>query len=305
MKRKNLSLVLALVTVFTTISVPQKTLAFTDKVSNALTEMENGNNNGENNGSNGGEQVIPQTSNIQSKDLIISSVSMDEEIVEPGMPFTLTFKVENISGNNLYGISLKIVNVEGKGTLDGFMPVGTTNEIYVGSIARNDIKYISVKLVSDPNIKAGVHNFVTSLMFNEKGKEQEEITKVVGVMVQNTPSLSISGVTATEGTISAALRNDSKIKIKNVNAKITIGTEIMEQNIGSIDVEGEEYMDIGINPSEEERSASIEVTYEDATGKQYTSTSSCTVPPMMHVEETVPKKNKLGLISFIKSLFGF
>lgn len=305
MKKRNLGLVLALTTILTTVSVPQKALGFTDKVSNALSEIQNQSDNSENNNSNGGEQLNTQISNIQSKDLIISSVSIDEEVIEPGIPFTLTFKVENISGSSLDGVSLKIVNVEGKGTLDGFMPVGTTNEIYVGSIARNDIKYISVTLASDPNIKAGVHNFVTSLMFNEKGKEQEEITKVIGVMIQNTPSLSISGVTPTESTISAALRNDSKTKIKNVSAKVTIGTEVMEQNIGTIDVEGEEYMDVAITPSEEERNASIEITYEDATGKKYNSTSSCIIPAMMPMEETVPKKNKLGLISLIKSLFGF
>lgn len=40
-------------------------------------------------------------------------------------------------------------------------------------------------------------------------------------------------------------------------------------------------------------------------GKKYNSTSSCIIPAMMPVEETVPKKNKLGLISLIKSLFGF
>lgn len=307
MKKRNLSLVLALATILTTVSVPQKTFAFTDKVSNALSEIGNENGNGENNGNNlnGGEQVASPTSNIQSKDLIISSVTTDEDIVEPGMTFTLTFKVENISGNSLYGVSLKIVNVEGKGTLDGFMPVGTTNEIYVGSIARNDVKYISITLASDPNIKAGVHNFVTSVMFNEKGKEQEEITKIVGIMVQNTPSISISGVTPSEGTISAALRNDSKTKIKNVKAKVTIGTEVIEQNIGGIDVEGEEYMDIAITPAEEERDASIEITYEDTTGKQYTETTSCKVPAMMIVNEEPQKRGKLGLISFIKSLFRF
>lgn len=307
MKKRNLSLVLALATILTIVSVPQKTVAFTDKVSNALSEMGNENGNGENNGNNlnGGEQAVPPTSNIQSKDLIISSVTTDEDIVEPGMPFTLTFKVENISGNSLYGVSLKIVNVEGKGTLDGFMPVGTTNEIYVGSIARNDVKYISITLASDPNIKAGVHNFVTSVMFNEKGKEQEEITKIVGIMVQNTSSISISGVTPSEGAISAALRNDSKTKVKNVKAKVTIGAEVMEQNIGGIDVEGEEYMDIAITPAEEERNASIEISYEDTTGKQYTETTSCIVPAMMPIDEKPPKNNKLGLISFIKSLFGF
>lgn len=307
MKKRNLSLVLALATILTTVSVPQKAFAFTDKVSNVLSEMGNENGNGENNGNNlnGGEQISPPASNIQSKDLIISSVTTDEDVVEPGMPFTLTFKVENISGNSLYGVSLKIVNVEGKGTLDGFMPVGTTNEIYVGSIARNDVKYISITLASDPNIKAGVHNFVTSVMFNEKDKEQEEITKIVGIMVQNTPSLSISGVTPSEGAISAALRNDSKTKVKNVKAKVTIGTEVVEQNIGGIDVEGEEYMDIAITPAEEERNASIEISYEDTTGKQYTETTSCTVPAMMPIDEKPTKNNKLGLISFIKSLFGF
>ena len=129
MKKRNLGLVLALTTILTTVSVPQKALGFTDKVSNALSEIQNQSDNSENNNSSGGEQLNTQISNIQSKDLIISSVSIDEEIIEPGIPFTLTFKVENISGSSLYGVSLKIVNVEGKGTLDGFMPVGTTNEI--------------------------------------------------------------------------------------------------------------------------------------------------------------------------------
>lgn len=302
MKRRNLGIVLAVSTIMSLSIISVETFAFSSDI-NSLVQGEN--QNGEENNNGGGEQVTPPISNIQSKDVIISSVTIDEEIVEPGTPFTLTFKVENISGNTIQGLSLKIVNVEGKGTLDGFMPVGTTNEIYVGSIAKNDIKYVSITLASDPNIKAGVHNFVTSVTFNEKGKEPEEITKVVGIMVQNTPSLSISGIIPSEAMISAALRNDSKTKIKNVNAKVIIDGETLEQNIGSIDVEGEEYMDISISPSDIERTADIEVSYEDGTGKQDVSKSSCKVPPMMQVEVEPEKKTKLGLISFIKSLFGF
>lgn len=65
MKKRNLGLVLALTTILTTVSVTQKALGFIDKVSNALSEIQNQSDNSENNNSSGGEQLNTQISNIQ------------------------------------------------------------------------------------------------------------------------------------------------------------------------------------------------------------------------------------------------
>lgn len=266
-------------------------------------------NNNESTTSNSGSTTtnnnvtVSSTSNIQSKKIIISSVSTNNTNIEPGKPFTLTYRIENISGGKIDGLSLKIVNVEGKSTLEGFMPVGTTNEIYVGSIGYNDIRDVSITLCSDPNTKPGIYNFVTSAMFSQWGGEQEEITKISGIMIKSTPEIELSAIESMGTNVMGTLINDGTSKVKKVSVKVKVGSDEYEQKIGSIDSESEEYFEVMINPVEVETEANIEVTYEDVSGQSYSATGTCMVYPVVMEENKEPVK-KGGFFGFVFRLLG-
>lgn len=272
-----------------------------------VTGEEGGESGSGNNG--GGNIVVPPANNIQSKKVIISSVTTDTENIEPGKPFTITYRVENISDGKIDGLSLKLTNLEGKSTLEGFTPVGTTNEIYVGSIGYNDIRDVSITLISNPNTKTGNYNFQTSVMFSQGGGAQEEITKISGVMLKTTPDLELSSVESMGTNVMGTLINDGSAKIKKVNVKVKVGDKEYEQKINSVDSESEEFFEVFVEPSEVEQDAIIEVTYEDISGGKYKTEGTCKIYPMIIEEEPadkkgkVDKKSKAGLVGLIMSFF--
>ena len=260
---------------------------------------------GDNNNSDSGGTSPIAVSNIQPKKVMISKVTPDRDVIEPGKPFTLTYRIENISNGRIDGLSLKLVNVEGKNALEGFIPVGTTNEIYVGSIAYNDVKEVSITLCSDPNTKPGTYNFLNSVTYNQGGEPQEEITKVSGIMIKSTPELELASIESMGTNIMGTLINDGISKIKKVNVKVKIGNEEYEQKIGSIDSESEEYFEIPITPVESETKANITVTYEDVSGAKYSTEGSYMVQPVVTEEEPPKKSSSIGFFAFIANLFKF
>lgn len=261
-------------------------------------EQKNENNNG---------NIIPNNNlegNIQSKKVIISEVDVKPEIIEPGKEFTINYKIENISGSTINGLSLKLVGLEGKGTLSGFTPLGTTNEIYAGSIAVNDVKYVSIKLISDSNLKPGAYNFVTSVMFNEYGKEQEEITKISGVVLRNLPELQIGNIEISpDGNLIASLINDGNGKLKRVNVTATVKDKKYNKYIGSIDNESEESYEQFLEPVSEDTTGNLEVTFEDEGGNKSKISKDFEVKAQIIEENKTKAKPTGGIIGFFKRLF--
>ena len=270
----------------------------------------------ENQGGNNEEKPTFPSSNVQSKKVLISSVSCDKSVIEPGEEFTLTYKIQNNTNSKIYDLSLKIVGVEGKGALDGFIPVGTTNEIYAGHISASGYKEISITLRSDVNIKPGAHNFVTSVMYNQWDKEQEEISKLSGVIITSKPQVDLSGVEAFPNgggySLAGSVVNSGKSKVKNVVVKAKVNEEELVYNIGNIDVEGEEMFEIVVSPVEADTTVEVQVTYEDESGNAYSTQGNCIIKAVATDEnlglipgEDIPVEEEKGIWNFIKNLFKF
>lgn len=244
------------------------------------------------------------TSQIQAKNIKISEVKVAPS-VEPGQPFPITFRVENISSGTIYGLSLKLTNVEGKATLDPFMPVGTTNEIYVGKIGYQDVREITMTLQSSPLIKDGVYNFNTSVMYSVGNQAEEEITKTIGVMVQNTANVSLTGVQVVDGMLTATLMNEGVTKIRQAKATLTVNGEIYEQTLGNVDSESEGYLSMGLPVVQTDTPATVVVTYQDATGVTQTLEASTTILATSEMTTQPDQPEPQGFWDKIKSFFGF
>lgn len=74
--------------------------------------------------------------------LIIQKVWTEPSRVVPGTKFALNFELFNNSEKSLYDITIKLLSIEGRQTLSGFSPIGTTNEIYLKKLQKGEKKRI-------------------------------------------------------------------------------------------------------------------------------------------------------------------
>ena len=237
---------------------------------------------------------------------------MDKEKIEPGDEFILTYTLVNNTNTKLHNTSLKVASIEGKGTLEGFVPIGTTNEIYVGTINAGSKKEVSIRLYSDKSLKAGAYNFVTSVTYNEDSKDQEEITKLSGIVLKSKAQLELSEVDAFENgegyILSGNLVNSGDTKLKNIEVKVNLDGNIYSYQASTIKTEEEEMFEIELPSVYEDTLASISVNYEDDSKNTYIEESSYTVKSLaMETSGIVEEytKESTGFWGFIKNLFGF
>lgn len=278
--------------------------------SDILENLTSGEKNEENNSSQ--NQINTQVSNIQPKKILIESVKTDKEKIEPGDEFILTYTLVNNTNTKLYNTSLKIASIEGKGTLEGFVPMGTTNEIYVGTINAGAKKEVSIRLYSDKSLKAGAYNFVTSVTYNEDSKEQEEISKLSGIVLKSKAQLELSEIDAFENedgyTLSGNLINSGDAKLKNVDVRVNLNGNVYSYQASAIKTEEEQMFEIDLPSVLEDTVASISVNYEDDSKNAYVVESNYTIKAStMEISAIVEEysKESTGFWGFIKNLFGF
>ncbi len=276
-------------------------------VLNGITKGENGEESGESQ-----NKVDTQISNIQPKKILVESVKVDKEKIEPGDEFILTYTLVNNTNTKLHNTSLKIASIEGKGTLEGFVPIGTTNEVYLGTINARTKKDVSIRLYSDKSLKAGAYNFVTSVTYNEDSKDQEEITKLSGIVLKSKAQLELSEIDSFENgagyTLSGNLVNAGDAKIKNVDVRVNLNGNVYLYQASTIKTEEEEMFEIDLPSVSEDTVASISVSYEDDSKNTYIEENNytfkaSTVETSATMEEYTEEST--GFWGFIRNLFGF
>lgn len=252
-------------------------------------------------------QSAAVVSNIQSKKILISDVKSDPETISPGQTFSLTFKLSNNSSSKLENVSLKVVGIEGKNLLTGFSPVGTTNEIYGGTIAKNSSKELSIKLISDPSLKVGIYNFQISVTFNAPNKAQEEINKVVGIIIKNNPNLIITSLKEDEGKLSASFVNAGKGPLNNVLVNFKVKDKTYSKYFGTLDPEVEDSFEENLEAINEDTKGTLEITYVDEMGTEGKIIKEIDIKASnidKSKTSSSKEKGKNSFLSILKRLFG-
>ncbi|MCX7885353.1 MAG: hypothetical protein N2448_10060 [Caloramator sp.] len=252
-------------------------------------------------------QTSAVINNLQSKKILISDVKSEPATISPGQTFSLTFKLTNNHSSKLENVSLKVVGIEGKNLLTGFSPVGTTNEIYGGTIAKNGSKELSIKLISDPSLKVGLYNFQISVTFNAPNKSQEEITKVAGIVVKNTPNLTITSLKEDTGKLSASFINAGKGPLNNVLVNFKIKDKTYSKYFGTLDAEVEENFEENLEPVSENTKGTLEISFIDEMGTEGKVSKELDIKAESvntAKAASTDNKKKNSFLSILKRLFG-
>lgn len=242
---------------------------------------------------------------IQSKKLIITEVTTDPKYVEPGKEFTLEFKIENKNNSKLENISLKILGIEGKNILEGFSPVGTTNEIYYGTLNKNSSAEISIKIISSPSIKSGIYNFNVNASFNESDKSPVEITKVCGIIVKNPANLVLTEFKPSDtGKINGSFINAGKGSLNSVMVNISAGDINVSKYIGAMEPEVEENFDENLGHFEKDTTGNVVITFKDDMGMEGKIEKTFTIKATTPTAAKPSQEKKWSFKSILKKLFG-
>lgn len=248
---------------------------------------------------------VPNTVGIQSKKLIISEVTTEPKYVEPGKEFTLKFKVENKSSSKLENISLKILGIEGKNILEGFSPLGTTNEIYYGTLNKNSSAEISIKLISSPSIKSGIYNFNVNASFNEVDKSPVEITKICGIIVKNPGNVVLTEFkTSDNGKIDGNFINAGKGSLNSVMVNISAGDVNISKYIGAMEPEVEESFHENLGNFHKDTTGNMVITFKDDMGMDGKIEKTFTIKAAAASTTKPSPEKKWSFKSILMKLFG-
>lgn len=249
--------------------------------------------------------TVPNTGGIQSKKLIISEVSTDPKYIEPGKEFVLKLKIENKNTSKLENISLKILGIEGKNILEGFSPVGTTNEIYYGNLNKNSSAEISIKLISSPSIKSGIYNFNVNASFNEVDKSPVEITKICGIIVKNPANMVLTEFKVSDnGKINGNFINAGKGSLNSVMVNISAGDVNISKYIGAMEPEVEENFDENLGHFDKDTTGNVVITFKDDMGMDGKIEKSFTIKAATATTAKPSPEKKWSFKSIFMKLFG-
>lgn len=130
----------------------------------------------------------------ESPRLMLQKISTEPETINPGEKFQLKLSVKNTSKADVKNAVVKLVSLEGKDTLGDFSPVGSSSEIYLGSISKNSTKAASINLIANTTVKSGAYNMVISLSYNDIRNRPFSNKQVVGIIVKNKPILKVTAL---------------------------------------------------------------------------------------------------------------
>lgn len=260
---------------------------------------------------------------IQTK-LMVEQITTEPSEVQPGEEFKLNFHLKNNGSRTLEKVFITLVNVEGKETLDGFSPIGSTNEIYVGTIAKGKTITKSFSLMTSPNMEIGTYNLVFKLNFKEKNYRQTyEETKTMGLLLQNKAKLLITNLNLpnNEGNPNESYNemgsaSSSSVEFVNAgksllsNVMVTLNTNGEESNkfYGDLDVGEQDFIDLDI-PTDIDVDGKVQVSYTDSMNREgkVTKEFKITAPDETEIDrskETEKKGFFAKIGSFFKGLLG-
>lgn len=236
--------------------------------------------------------------------ITLTKVNTSPETIEPGNKFKINFSIKNNKDSKLKDVIITLVGLEGKNTLTGFSPVGTTNEIYVGDISNYSTNSNSINMICDPSLKAGSYNLTVKISYKLYGQYNEE-TRVIGIVLSNNPNLIITSINPKDSDNGKKLNvnfiNSGRGTLKDVMVNVTAKDKHFSKFFGTMESEDENEFSQELNLSGN-IDGKIEISYKDELNKDGKITQDFNIKGEK-IDTNSNNKNKKGVLSHIGSFF--
>ena len=224
--------------------------------------------------STGGATSTPKASNRPQ--LVITGNSTDIDPLQPGSIFELTLDVNNLGNNDAKSVIMVLgggaSTVNDQGTpqpstsgsgadLTNFAPLGSSNIIVVGDIARGASTEIKQKLVVNVTTVPGAYTLKTSFVYTDSNGVKYVDDQVITLLVYSLPQVEVNFY-RDPGIMTAGMPNTLPIQVTNLgkkttvlgNMKVTSPEATVSNNVslvGALDPGGYFTLDAEVIPSQE------------------------------------------------------
>ena len=262
--------------------------------------------------------------------LLVEKISTIPTELHPGEKFSLEFALKNNGDRDLENVFITLKNIEGKETLEGFSPVESTNELFIGTIKKGESLTKSINLITSPNLTVGTYNLVVTVSFKEKDRSAVyDENKTIGLLIENKANLIISNLnlpnndSTTNDSSNTSLVfnsydssddsnvefvNSGKSLLSNVMIKLSANGEESTQFYGDLDVGEQDTMDLEI-PLNVDVDGIVEISFTDEMNREGKVSKAFKIDlPDESIEENSKTEEKKGFFSkigsFFKAIFG-
>lgn len=232
------------------------------------------------------ESEVEETQEKTVPKLIISSYSYKPSPIKPGDNFTLTLTVQNTSKNtDVKNVKMVLNAAEGV-----FIPVESSNTIYIDKIAKGQSVTKEVLLNALPSTTAKMHSISVEMDYEDLKGTEVSAKEGISVSVTIDPRFVIGEITlAPEMYVGQPIPvfleffNMGKVVLNNLMVKAEGDFQIQNANyfVGNFEPGRSDSFDVTLVPSKEgESKGNIVFTYEDIEGKSYEAKKEFTINAM-------------------------
>lgn len=240
--------------------------------------------------------------------IIITGFETSPEEVYAGSTFALTLHVKNASKRtSVTNIEFNLeAAVEGKDndtTYSAFLPESGSNTLYVDSIPPGGTTDLTIEMSAKADLVQKPYALKVNMKYEDAKYNPYENTSSVSIPVKQASKFDSSSVevmpaditVGSESNVMFSIYNTGKTKLYNVQVKFTAdsvtGGDAFVGNLESGATGNVDAMLTGAAPTMDDGTVKAIITYEDDTGKQFTSEKEFT----LFVTEAMPEDMNMGM----------
>ncbi len=229
------------------------------------------------------------TPNIPKRpQLVVSNYTTDVDPLQPGTIFNLNLDVRNLGSADAKGVSMVLgggvspdAGTPGPGGVSGssgeltnFAPIGSSNIVYMGDLAKDAVVTIPVKLIVNVSTVPGAYTLKLSFVYTDPAGNRQVDDQVITLLVYSLPQVEI-GYYRDPGFFNAGMMTTLPLQVTNLGSKshilgnMTVTAENADVSnnvslVGALDPGGYYTLDVNFMPYQEgPMEVKVSINYTD------------------------------------------
>jgi len=207
--------------------------------------------------------------------LVVSNFTTDVDTLQPGTIFTINLDVRNLGSADARNITMVLGGgatsdngtpgpggVSGSsGELTNFAPIGSSNVVFIGDLAKDAVVTVPVKLIVNVTTTPGAYTLKLSFVYTDPAGNRPVDDQVITLLVYSLPQVEI-GYYRDPGIFNAGMMTVLPIQVTNLgnksyilgNMKVTADNAEISNNVslvGALEPGGYYTLDVNFMPYQE------------------------------------------------------